>query len=72
MAILKSRFGKSGIVLEDVIFDNSTIQIDMDQSIKGRSFLDHKEVKEQSAQERVNLLMEVAASNSRREVLGNE
>jgi replicative DNA helicase len=72
MAILKSRFGKSGIVLDDIIFDNSTIQIDMDQGSKGRSFLEHEDVKEQKGQDRVNQIMSMAVSNSRREVLENE
>jgi len=30
IAILKSRFGKDGMVFEDVVFDNGTIQIEMD------------------------------------------
>ena len=29
MAVLKSRFGKSGVVFEDIVFDNATIQVDM-------------------------------------------
>jgi replicative DNA helicase len=60
MAILKSRFGKSGIVLEDITFDNSTIQIDMSQTTQGRSFLNHGEVKEQRSQDYVNQLLELA------------
>ena len=28
LAILKSRFGKDGIIFEDILFDNSTLQID--------------------------------------------
>jgi hypothetical protein len=72
MAILKSRFGKSGMVLEDVVFDNSTIQIDMDQNSKGRSFVDHAVVKEQRGQDRVNQLMGIGIANSRREALDGE
>jgi hypothetical protein len=59
MAILKSRFGKSGVLFEDIIFDNSTIQIDMSQNSSGKSFYDHGEVKEGRSQERVNNLLEV-------------
>jgi hypothetical protein len=59
MAILKSRFGKSGVLFEDIIFDNSTIQIDMSQNSSGKSFYDHGEVKEGRGQERVNNLLEV-------------
>jgi hypothetical protein len=59
MAILKSRFGKSGVLFEDIIFDNSTIQIDMSQNSSGKSFYDHGEVKEVRGQDRVNNLLEV-------------
>lgn len=59
MAILKSRFGKSGVVFEDIIFDNSTIQIDMSQNSQGKSFYDHGEVKEGRGQDRVNNLLEI-------------
>lgn len=65
MAILKSRFGKSGIVLEDIIFDNSTIQIDMSQDIQGRSFFNHGAVKDERSQDRVNQLMDVAIQRRR-------
>lgn len=60
MAILKSRFGKSGVVFEDIIFDNAKIQIDMSQSSQGKSFLNHGEVKEQRGQDRVNQLIDIA------------
>jgi hypothetical protein len=59
MAILKSRFGKSGVVFEDIIFDNSTVQIDMSQNSNGKSFYDHDEVKDFNNQDRVNNLLEV-------------
>ena len=59
MAILKSRFGKSGVVFEDIIFNNSTIQIDMSQDSKGKSFYDHGEMKEGMGQDRVNNLLEI-------------
>jgi hypothetical protein len=65
MAILKSRFGKSGIVLEDIIFDNSTIQIDMSQDTQGRSFFNHGAVKDERSQDRVNQLMDVAIQRKR-------
>jgi hypothetical protein len=29
MAILKSRFGKDGIIFSDIVFNNATIQIEM-------------------------------------------
>ena len=39
IAILKSRFGKDGIVIPDIIFDNSRVQIDMtgDSNIKSQT-----------------------------------
>ena len=60
MAILKSRFGKSGVIFEDIVFNNATIQIDMSQTSQGKSFLDHGEVKEQKGQDRVNQLIDIA------------
>jgi replicative DNA helicase len=68
MAILKSRFGKSGIIFEDIIFDNSTIQIDMSQNSQGTSFLNHGEVKEQRGNDRVKEVMELAMEQKRREL----
>jgi hypothetical protein len=68
MAILKSRFGKSGIIFEDIIFDNSTIQIDMSQSSTGTSFLNHGEVKEQRDVDRVKEVMDLAMEQRRREI----
>lgn len=65
IAILKSRFGKSGIVLEDVIFDNSTVQIDMGQDTNGTSFLGREVVKEQKSQDRVTQLMDIAIQRRR-------
>ena len=41
MAILKSRFGKDGIVFEDIVFNNGTINIDVNQT-GGISMLDVK------------------------------
>lgn len=46
MAILKSRFGKDGIVLPDIKFNNATIQIDMSEDIVARTQSEHKKEKE--------------------------
>ena len=67
MAILKSRFGKSGLIFEDIRFDNATIQIDMGQSGGARTHSEQKQVKQQNDQQRVNLVLE--ASKSRNAVL---
>ena len=39
MAILKSRFGKDGVIFEDILFDNGTLVIDTNDS-SDVSFLD--------------------------------
>ena len=39
LAILKSRFGKDGVILEDILFDNGTLKIDTTES-SDVSFLD--------------------------------
>lgn len=46
MAILKSRFGKDGIILQDIIFDNSKIQIDMNPDRGARTKGEYKKDKE--------------------------
>ena len=60
MAILKSRFGKSGLIFEDIKFDNGTIQIDMGQSTGARTHSEHKQGKEVAGQQRVNSVLEAA------------
>jgi len=40
MAILKSRFGKDGVIFEDILFDNGTLVIDVNDS-SDISFLEH-------------------------------
>lgn len=57
MAILKSRFGKDGIVFEDIIFDNSKIQIDVTKQT-GKTFLETKEIKAERDQDRVNFVLD--------------
>ncbi len=60
MAVLKSRFGKSGLIFEDIKFDNATIQIDMGQSTGARSQSEHKQVKGANEQQRVNSVLDAA------------
>jgi len=57
MAILKSRFGISGVVLENIIFDNSRIQIDMGDNRGPRTYGQHKEQKAVNNQNRLNELL---------------
>ena len=54
MAILKSRFGKDGIVFEDIVFDNGTLVIDITENEqRGKSFLQAEEIKVERNQNRV-------------------
>jgi hypothetical protein len=69
MAILKSRFGKDGIVFEDVTFDNSRIQIDMGENNTGLTNSEYKKEIQMNDQERVN---EVLASSLRRRAINEE
>jgi replicative DNA helicase len=59
MAILKSRFGQSGMIFENVIFDNATIQIEMEDSV-GYTRSEHKKVVEVKQQNRVNHVFDLA------------
>jgi nucleoside-triphosphatase THEP1 len=67
MAILKSRFGKDGIIFQDIKFDNGTIQIDMGENKGGRTQTEHKAEKEIGNQQRVNTVM--AAAQNRQNLL---
>lgn len=67
MAILKSRFGKSGEIFENIRFDNSRIQIDMGSNTGSRTHSEHKQNKEVKSQERVNHVLD--AANKRKELL---
>ncbi len=57
MAILKSRFGKDGLVFENIRFDNANIQIDMGDSKGARTNSEHKQDKADASQKRVNEVM---------------
>jgi hypothetical protein len=59
MAILKSRFGKDGLVYEDIIFNNGTIQIEMDS--KNNNAVSVSELKNNNkakAMDKINSLMD--------------
>lgn len=58
MAILKSRFGKDGIIFEDITFDNAKIQIDMGISKGARTQSEHKQDVVDANQNRVNAVLE--------------
>jgi hypothetical protein len=52
MAILKSRFGKDGVVFEDIVFNNATIQIDMGEKDRGHTRVEYKKVVETQKEKR--------------------
>jgi hypothetical protein len=59
IAILKSRFGKDGIVFENVQFNNGTIQISINESDKqGKTLYQTEEIKSVRGQLRINELYE--------------
>lgn len=70
MAILKSRFGKDGIVLEDIIFDNARIQIDMNPNKKARTQGEYKKDKDKEDTAHVAQLLNIV--QERKKVLTNE
>ena len=57
MAILKSRFGKDGIVFSDIKFDNARIQIDMNQDNVGMTRTEHRKEQQKDENEYVASLM---------------
>lgn len=59
MAVLKSRFGKSGVIFENIVFDNARIQIEMGTCTNsGVSTVQHKTNVAASQQDRVKTLFE--------------
>lgn len=68
MAILKSRFGKDGMIFSDIIFDNAKIQIEMGDGGESRTQTEYKKDVEVNHQKRVNAVMELA--KNRQEILG--
>lgn len=67
MAILKSRFGKDGIIFEDITFDNARIQIDMGLSKGAKTRSEMKVSEDISNKIRVNNALE--ALKARREAM---
>ena len=50
LAILKSRFGRDGVVFEDIIFDNGTLTIDTSQSTDVSLLQHEKGIKKKESQ----------------------
>ena len=64
MAILKSRFGKDGMIFQDIRFDNKCIQIDMGENIKARTNTEHKKDMAADDIKKINALMDAAKNRT--------
>lgn len=64
MAILKSRFGRDGVIFNDITFDNARIQIDMGNSSGPRSYSEQKEDKKNDEQLRARAALEAAQNRN--------
>ncbi len=65
IAILKSRFGKDGIIFNDAIFHNGTIQIEIVEDNGGKTFMESKKDKESNRQIKVNNLLDAAKARQK-------
>ena len=74
MAILKSRFGRDGLILQDIIFDNAKIQIDMGNSKGPRTQTQHLQDTAAAQQNRVTNIFELEQERKRLKnaVINNE
>lgn len=60
IAILKSRFGKDGIIFNDAIFDNGCIKIEIVEDNAGKTFMESRKLKESGNQKRINSVLDAA------------
>lgn len=67
-AILKSRFSKDGIILQDIIFNNATIQVDMTEQSKVTTRSEYNQNKQKEETNHVAAMLE--AAQRRRQALG--
>lgn len=58
ISILKSRFGKDGLIFQNIIFDNKRIHIDMEEGQYGKTHMDVKKETDMSNQDKVKKIME--------------
>jgi replicative DNA helicase len=70
MAILKSRFGKSGMIFEDIVFDNGRIQIEMGQNKEASTRSEYKKNSEVKIQNRVNEVLDSRNAALKNEIFG--
>jgi replicative DNA helicase len=64
IAILKSRFGKDGLIFKDILFDNARIQIEMNENTKARTQTEYKKDVELNNTLRVKTLFEATKIRS--------
>lgn len=67
IAILKSRFGKDGLVFQNVKFDNATIQIDMSEDIVARTQSEFKKDKVKQDTKLVSDILDTYKANKARQ-----
>lgn len=72
LAILKSRFGKDGIIFTDAIFDNSCVKIEIVEDNGGKTFTESKREKETNAQIRINSILDAAKARKKLEEEGED
>jgi replicative DNA helicase len=67
-AILKSRFSKDGIILQDIIFNNATIQVDMTEQSRVSTRSEYNQHKQKEETSHVAAMLE--AVQKRKQALG--
>lgn len=65
LAILKSRFGKDGIIFNEAIFNNGTIQIEIVEDNGGKTFMQAKKDKDTNTQAKVNSILDAAKARQK-------
>lgn len=65
MAILKSRFGKDGLVFNDIIFDNAKVHIEIKNDDGARTFLGIQKDKETNNQNRAAQIMQLVENRKK-------
>ena len=58
VAILKSRFGRDGVIFTDVLFDNSKVDINLSENSFGHTRTEHKKNVEVKGQQRTNEVLD--------------
>lgn len=58
IAILKSRFGDDGLTFEDVEFNNGTVQISLENTGGGKTFLETKEFKKADGMNKLSQMLD--------------